>query len=157
MLFLDVLHGASDGEVAPDAKDASQYISLMVAIDRQTKQVAYMAFHFPPAADQKQGFFVAFANDKKVNGQWTVAQDPGSLENLGFDSCDQDSCVARLREGKVDDGKGGLIDLAEKFMSDDHVWLLYAVHGKPIRTMIPLGGYKATYRNIMTTELLPQR
>lgn len=153
MLFLDVLHGATGEAVPPDPKDSKQYISLMVAIDRATRKPAYLAFHFPPDADPQQGFFVAFASDAQTDGQITVEPDKASLLNLGFDSCDADSCVARLREGKVDDGKGGLIDLLQGFNKKDHLWLMYTRNRKPIRTMIPLDSYRNAYQHLLATEL----
>lgn len=157
MLFLDVLHGAAGETTSPDPKDSRQYISLMVAVDRSTSKPAYLAFHFPPDADPKQGFFVAFASDAQSNGHRAVEPDKASLMNLGFDSCDSDSCVARLREGKVDDGKGGLIDLLQVFNKNDHLWLMYTRKGKPIRTMIPLDPYRAAYQHMLRTELKPQQ
>jgi hypothetical protein len=156
MLFLDVLHGAAGQTTPPDAKDSKQYISLMVAIDRATRKSAYLAFHFPPDADPKQGFFVAFASDTQSNGQITIEPDKASLLNLGFDSCDSDSCVARLREGKVDDGKGGLVDLLKDFNEKDHLWLMYTRKKKPIRTMIPLDSYRIAYQHLLATEFASQ-
>jgi hypothetical protein len=157
MLFLDVLHGAAGEASPPDPKDSKQYISLMVAIDRETRKLVYLAFHLPPDADPKQGFFVAFASDRQSNGQVTIEPDKASLMNLGFDSCDADSCIARLREGKVDDGKGGLIDLLQGFNEKDHLWLMYTRKGKPIRTMIPLVPYRTAYRHVLDVELAPQK
>lgn len=158
MMSLDVLHGALGEKKAPDPKDSRQYLSLMVAVDRMTRKPAYLAFHFPPDADQKQGFFIKFVKDELVNGQWSLKPDVDLLKDaLGFDSCDADSCVARLREGKVDDGHGGLIDLFKQFNSADHLWLLYARKGQPIRTMIPLGPFKTAYKQVIEKELAPQQ
>jgi hypothetical protein len=155
-LFLDVLHGSADEKTPPNSKDSRQYISLMVAVDRATRMPAYLAFHFPPDADQKPGFFIAFAYDTEVNGRRGVQPDPDSMNELGFDSCDADSCVARMREGKVDDGKGGFIDLLRQFNTADHLWLMYTRKGKPIRTMIPLRPFKTAYQRVMSTDLAPQ-
>jgi hypothetical protein len=157
MLSLDVLHGAAGEKSPPDPQDTRQYISLMVAVDRATRQPAYMAFHFPPDADQKQGFYVGFAKDERVNKEWHVKPDKSAMYDLGFDSCDKDSCVARMREGKVADGKGGFISLFDKFESEDHLWLMYTRAGQPIRTLIPLGPFKSTYQHVLMTELAPQR
>ena len=157
MLFLDVLHGAAGEVTPPDPKDSKQYISLMVAVDRTTRKPAYLAFHFPPDADPKQGFFVAFASGTQTNGKISLQPDKASLMNLGFDSCDADSCVARLREGKVDDGKGGLIDLLQGFDEKDHLWLMYTRKGKPIRTMIPLDPYRTAHRHVLDIEFASQK
>ncbi len=40
---------------------------------------------------------------------------------LGFDYCDKDSCVARMKEGKLDDAKGGFINLLRSFQSEDYI------------------------------------
>ena len=145
MLFFDILHGAAGEKTPPDAKDSKQYVGVYVGVDRATKKPSLLTFHVPPDADEKQGFFVAFASDKQVNGQWHVELDKESTLNLGFDRCDTDSCVARLREGKVDNGKGGLIELMPKFDQADHLLLLYTRKGQPIRTMIPLHPYRTAF------------
>lgn len=157
MLFLDVLHGAAGQKNEPDPKDAHQYISLMVGVDRESRKPAILSLHFPPDAEMSQGFFVAFADDKQTNGQWDIKPAAGSMEHLGFDGCDKDSCVARMREGKVDDGNGGLTDLVGEFLRHDHLWLLYTRKGEPIRTMIPLGPYKRAYQRVIDVELTPQK
>lgn len=155
MLFLDVLHGAA-GQTPPDPKDSHQYISVMVAVDRVTRSPAYLAFHFPPDADERQGFFVAFAKDQQIEGKWQVKPDTKPLQ-LGFDSCDKESCVARMKEGKVLDEKGGFIDLLQSFQQEDHLWLLYTKGGQPIRTLIPLGPFRSAYQHVLTSDLAPQR
>ncbi len=153
MMFLDVLHGAIGEKAPPDPNDSKQYISLMVAVDRATRKPAYLAFHFPPDGDEKHGFIVGFAFDKTEKGRFTLKPDPDGTNHLGFDSCEADSCVARMREGKVDDGKGGFIDLLQKFNTADHLWLMYTRKGQPIRTMIPLGPFKTAYTQVVTKEL----
>lgn len=157
MLFLDVLRGAAGERKPPNPADSRQYISLMVAVDRATRQPAYMAFHLPPDADRKQGFFIAFTKDEQTNGQWHINPEAGTMNDIAFDSCDADSCVARMRQGKVEDGKGGFIDLLQEFNSADHVWLMYTRHGKPIRTMIPLEPFQSAYKRVLTVDLAPQR
>jgi len=156
MLFLDVLHGAVDQKTPPDPRDSKQYISLMVAVDRATKQPAYLAFHFPPDADQPQGFFIAFVKDERIEGKWHLKPDSKPLD-LGFDSCDKESCVARMKEGKVVDEKGGFINLLQSFQQEDHVWLAYTKNGQPIRTMIPLAPFRSAYQHVLTTDLAPQK
>jgi len=155
MLFLDVLHGAEGQKTPPNPHDSRQYISLMVAIDRATRKPAYLAIHIPPDADRGKGFFIGFAKDEQVNGQWNTKVVPGSVLNLGFDSCDKDSCVARIREGKVADDKGGFIDLLDEFDSADHLALMYARQGQLIRTSIPLNPYRTAYKKAIA-ELTAQ-
>lgn len=156
MLSLDVLHGAAGQKKPPNPKDARQYISMMVAVNRTTREPDYLAFHIPPDADPKQGFWIAFAKDQQIEGKWQIKPDGKPLE-LGFDSCDKDSCVARMREGKVDDEHGGFIDLLQSFHSDDHIWLMYVKNGEPIRTMIPLAPFKSAYEHVLTTDMPSQK
>lgn len=155
MLSLDVLHGAADQKAAPNPNDSRQYISVMVALDRATRKPAYLAIHIPPDADQSKGFFIGFMKDEQVNGRWNTKVVPGSVLNLGFDSCDKDSCVARMREGKVADDKGGFIDLLDEFDSADHLALMYTRQGQLIRTSIPLSPYRTAYKKALG-ELAPQ-
>lgn len=156
MLFLDVMHGALGQKKPPDPKDSRQYISLMVSVDRSTREPGYLAFHFPPDADPKQGFWIAFVKDQQIEGQRDIKADSKPLE-LGFDYCDKDSCVARMKEGKVDDEKGGFINLLQSFQSEDHIWLAYVKDGQPIRTMIPLSPFRSAYSHVLTTDMPPPK
>lgn len=156
MLFLDVLHGAAGRKKPPNPKDARQYISLMVAVDRLTREPDFLSFHIPPDADRSQGFRIGFAKDQQVQGTWHTKVEENQYE-LAFDSCDKDSCVARMREGKVDDGQGGFIDLLQSFHNEDHVWLMYMKNGQAITTMIPLGPFRSAYEHLLTTDMPPQK
>ena len=66
----------------------------------------------------------------------------------------QDSCVARIPNGLVEEGKERhRTDLLEKFLDSDSVLILYLKNGKPYRTMVLLSSFKKAYAKLLGSEL----
>ncbi len=149
----DVLRGYSGDPVPPDPKDARGYVGIYVAVDRTTRKPAYFAFHVDPNSQQDQGVFVAFTKTTKEGGKFKMGLDEGGASRLPFSSCAQDSCVARIPDGLVDEGKERhRMDLLEKFLNSDSVLILYMKNGKPYRTMILLSSFKKEYAKFLSFD-----
>ena len=145
MLFLDVLHGFKGQEKRPDPRDAHQYLSLAVGLDRRTRMPASLTLRFPPDADRPAGFTAAFASDEHRDGHWQIKMDPGAPVGVAFESCDADACVSRLPEGRLRGSRGEVVDLLSRFQRSDFLLLAYTRRGKAVSTLVPLGPYKAAY------------
>src|SRR5690348_9821536 len=55
ILETDILRGDPDSDNPPDPKDVREYISIYVAVGRETRKPAYFAFHVDPRAQQNDG------------------------------------------------------------------------------------------------------
>jgi hypothetical protein len=154
LLMTDVLRGYSGDPVPPDSKDTREYIGIYVAVDRTTRKPAYFAFHVDPNSQQEQGVFVAFTKTTKDGDKLKMGLDKDGASRLPFSSCGQDSCVARIPDGLVGEGKERhRMDLLEKFLNADSVLILYVKNGKAYRTMILLSSFKKAYAKVLSSEL----
>jgi hypothetical protein len=156
LLMTDVLRGDSGNP--PDPKDSREYIGIYVAINRNTQKPAYFAFHVDPGSQQDQGVFVAFTKTTKDGDKWKTGIDADGASRLAFSSCGEDSCVARIPAGIVEEGKESRrMDLLDKFLSSDAVLFLYMKGGKPYRTMVVLSSFKKEYQRVLASELAPPK
>lgn len=154
LLMTDVLRGYSGDPAPPDSKDVREYIGIYVAVNRTTRKPVYFAFHVDPNSQKDQGLFIAFTKTIKGDGKFKTGLDGDGASRLPFSSCDHDSCVARIPEGIVEQGKEGhRLDLLEKFLDSDSVLILYMKNGKAYRTMILLSSFKKEYTKLLSSEL----
>lgn len=152
LMQTDVLRGAS--EDPPDAADVREYVSIFVAVDRTTRKPAYFAFHVDPRARQDQGIFIAFTETTNGPNGWKIGLDEDGTSRLAFEKCDENSCVVRVRAGRVEAGQEThRMDLLDKFLNANHAMLLYVRDGKPYRTMVLLSSFKKEYRRVLSAEL----
>ncbi len=150
LMFKDVLRGNLSQPA--EFKDP-EYLTIAVAIDRQTKRPSHFAFHVPPNSDRSQGLFVTFSRTVALTeGKWHIELDTEPPLHLDFDSCDEESCVARVRGGAPASEKLKA-DLVEKFFDRSHILLLYLANGQPVRTMVVLAPFRDTYRRLCETQL----
>jgi hypothetical protein len=158
LLMTDVLRGYSGDPVPPDPKDVREYIGIYVAVDKATRKPAYFAFHVDPNSQRDQGVFIAFTKTTKDGDKWKAGLDKDGASRLAFSSCDQDSCVARIPDGLVEEGKEShQMDLLSKFLNSDSVLILYMKDHKPYRTMILLSSFKKEYTKLLGSELSSSR
>lgn len=152
----DVLRG--DSGAAPDSKDFREYIGIYIAIDRKDKTPAYFAFHVDPRSQKDQGVFVGFAKSVQDGPSWKIVRDPVGVSRLSFSSCDERSCVARIPGGVVEEGKDRhAMNLLDKFLTANFLWVLYMKDGRPYRTLIDLDSFKKTYQRVIDIELAAQK
>src|SRR5437588_6182733 len=141
ILETDILRGYSDDSADP--KDSREYISIYVAVERATQKPAYFAFHVDPRAQQNNGIFITFSKTKKNGASWKMNLDPEGVTRLMFDKCGQQSCVVRIPNGLVQEGKEShQMNLLDKFLGSNHLLILYMKHGKTYRTMVILSSFQ---------------
>ena len=117
------------------------------------RKPSYFAFHVDPNSQQDQGVFIAFTKTTKEGNKWKSGIDADRALRLAFSSCGEDSCVARVTGGFVEETKEGhKINLLDKFLSSDAVLFLYMKGGKPYRTMLVLSSFKKEYQRVLESE-----
>lgn len=152
LLQTDVLRGESGDP--PDRADFREYVGIDVALERATQRPAYFAFYVDPRAQSDQGIFVAFTKTTNAGDSWKTDVDSDAAFRLPLSHCDEKSCAARVPLGVVsgtEDGRS--LDLLAKFLSADHMLLLYVKGGKAYRTMVLLASFKKEYERVLATDL----
>ncbi|MGA2348878.1 MAG: hypothetical protein ABSF70_00480 [Terracidiphilus sp.] len=152
MMFTDVLIGDPDHPATPDHPE---YITIGVAINRSDRKPQFFSFDLPPDADHKQGVIIAFANTVRDGKGWKLVKDKDSMPQLDFNSCDEESCVARVHPEILSSDGSPNIDLLDKFMHSSQIWFLFTRKGVPYRTMKALFPFQRDYQHLMETELKP--
>ena len=150
MMFTDVLIGDPDHPADPKNPE---YITIAVAMNRSDRKPAYFAFYVPADADRAQGLIITFAKTTGDGNHWESTVDKNAISQLDFNSCDQESCVARVHpEILSSDGRPGM-NLLEEFLNDNHIMFLYTKHGEPYRIIKALFPFQRAYKQLMETEL----
>ena len=150
MMFTDVLIGDPDHPADPKHPE---FITIAVAINRSDRKPAYFAFQLPANADRKQGVIIAFIKTVRDGKGWKMVKDKDSMSQLDFNSCDEESCVARVHAEILSSDNSLSIDLLDKFLHMDQIWFLYTKNGVPYRTMKALFPFQRDYKHLMETEL----
>ena len=152
LIETDVLRGVSDNP--PNPKDSREYVSINVAMERETRRPAYFTFMVDPRAQRDQGVFVAFTKSSKEGGSWSMKIDQDGASRLVIGECNPNACIARVPLGIVEEGKDSRsMHLLDKFLESDSLLLLYMRDGKPYRTMVLLSSFKKEYQRVLTSEL----
>lgn len=152
MMFTNVLIGDPDH---PADLDHPEYITVGVAINRSDRRPQFFSFDVPPDADRKQGVIIAFFDTVKDGNGWKLVKDKDSMSQLDFNSCDEESCVARVHPMILSSDSSPNIDLLDKFLHSSQIWFLFTRKGVPYRTMKPLFLFQRDYQHLMETELKP--
>lgn len=157
ILETDILRGNPDSNNPPDPKDEREYISIYIPVDRETRTPAWFAFHVDPRAQKNNGIFIGFLKTVKDDKSWTTNPDPDGTSRLMFDKCDAKSCVVRVPKGMIEEGKDShSMNLLDKFMTADFLWILYLRDGKPFRTLVLLSSFQKAYQHLLANELAPK-
>jgi hypothetical protein len=150
VMFTDVLIGDPDHLADPNHPE---YITIGVAINRSDRKPEFFSFDVPADADRKQGLIIVFAKTVKDGKSWKSVPNDSTMSQLDFNSCDEESCVARVHaEILSPDGSPG-IDLLDKFLNMNHIYFIYTKKGKPYRALAALFPFQRDYRHLMETEL----
>jgi hypothetical protein len=152
MMFTDILVGDPDH---PSDPKHPEFITIGVAINRSDRKPAYFAFYVPANADHLKGLIITFAKTKKDGDQWKSAVDKNAMTQLDFNSCDQESCVARIHPDIPSSDGQPSINLLEEFLNSDHILFMYFKKGQPYRTIKALFPFQRDYKLLMETELKP--
>ena len=150
MMFTDILIGDPDH---PSDPKHPEYITIGVAINRSDRKPAYFSFHVPADADRKQGVIIMFSKTVKDGNSWKMVEDKNSMSQLDFNSCDEESCVARVHPEILSSDGSPSIDLLDKFLNMNHIFFIYTKKGKPYRALGALFPFQRDYKHLMETEL----
>ncbi|HWR52659.1 MAG TPA: hypothetical protein VN428_16235 [Bryobacteraceae bacterium] len=152
LMQTDVLRGHSDDP--PNAGDFREYVSIDVGISRKTQKPMYFAFFVDPGAAQDNGIFITFSKTTREHDSWKLNLDPEGPSRLMFEKCNENNCLVRVQGGLVQEGKERHeMNLLDKFLTSDHLLILYMKDGKAYRTMVILSSFKKAYQRVMTDEL----
>ncbi len=149
-MFTDVLIGDPDH---PADLTHPEYITIGVAINRSDRKPAYFSFVLPPDADRSQGVIIAFMKTIRDGKEWKVVRDDGSMSQLDFNSCNEESCVARVHQQILSSDGTPSMDLLDKFLHTNRIWFLFTRNHVPYRTMKALFPFQRDYKHLMETEL----
>ncbi len=152
VMFTDVLIGDPDH---PADLQHPEYISIAVAINRSDRKPAYFAFYVPANADHTKGVIIAFAKTKRDGDHWKSDVDKNTMSQLDFNSCDEESCVARVHPEILSSDSSPNINLLDKFLNMNHIYFIYTKNGKPYRALGALFPFQRDYKHLMETELKP--
>jgi hypothetical protein len=137
----------------PTNPNHPEYITIAVAINRSDRKPAYFAFYVPADADRSQGVIIMFAKTVKDGKSWKSVPDNDSKSQLDFNSCDEESCVARVHPQILDAAGHPGMDLLDKFLNMNHIYFIYTKKGKPYRALAALFPFQRDYQHLMETEL----
>jgi invasion protein IalB len=150
VMFTDVLIGDLDH---PADSKHPEYITIAVAINRSTRKPDFFSFELPANADRKQGVILMFSKTVKDGNGWKMVEDKDSMSQLDFNSCDKESCVARVHPEILSSDGSPNIDLLDKFLNSSHIYFIYTKKGKPYRALKALFPFQRDYKHLMETEL----
>jgi hypothetical protein len=155
LMHTDVLRGDSGSPANP--KDFREYIGVDVALERETRQTAYIAFEVDPRATPGRGIFIEFVKTMRSGKSWKVSLDEDGTMEIPISRCKKWSCEARIPGGdfEVKPSTGKRINLLEKFLTSDAVMVLYTKSNRAYRTMILLSSFQKEYKQVMAVDLAP--
>lgn len=114
--YLDVIHQSAS---------EMQYISIFVAIRDTDRKAEFISFHYPPGSSNPK---IVFINEKFEPREETY-------RSLSFQSCDEESCVVRLKGGIVP-GEPAL-NLLHEMGNSSIIWFMYEKEGKKVWALAP--------------------
>jgi hypothetical protein len=152
VMFTKVLIGDPDHPADPKHPE---FITIAIAINRGTRKPDFFSFELPANADRKQGVILMFAKTVKDGNSWKMVEDKDSMSQLDFNSCDKESCIARVHPEILSSDGSPNIDLLDKFLNSSHIYFIYTKKGKPYRSLKALFPFQRDYKHLMETELKP--
>jgi hypothetical protein len=154
LMHTEVLRGDSGSPANP--RDSREYVSVNVALSRETRQPEYIAFNVDPRATQWQGIFIAFVHATSDGNSEKMVLDGEGAMNIPFATCGKLGCMARIPAGlEIQPSTGKRVNLLEKFLTSDAVMVLFTKDNGAYRTMILLSSFQKEYKHVMAVNLIP--
>lgn len=139
LMFLDVPY-------VRDNSDSVEYLTLTVAKDKTKQRPDFISIIVPNNVVQSNGIFIKFANTVIKDGDWTMELEKENPVRVSFESCDSESCTARLINGFAKSDEGTQEDIFKKFFLCDHVLFLFIYpDGSHKSVIVPLSSFKEQY------------
>src|SRR5258706_6841540 len=108
-----------------DNSDSIEYLTITVAKDMAKQRPAFISIIIPNNIVQSNGIFIKFANSIISNGQQTMELEKGKAVRINFESCNDETCTARIINGYASNDDGTQQDIFQKFVNFDHVLFLF--------------------------------
>jgi hypothetical protein len=125
MFYYDVFH---------KSLDSTETITITVAVYAKSKKIAFLSIHYPPQAKAYKHAFFAFI--KSDLDSYNLDPIESTMTKVAFESCTEESCVARLWLKEF-----GSYDLEQSLLTNKYLWFLYQNSAKPIRAIASLQSF----------------
>jgi hypothetical protein len=142
LMFLDVPYRR-------DNSDSLEYLTLTVAKDTSKKRPEFISIIIPSNVVKSNGIFIKFATNVTKNGKGTMELEKGNPVRVNFESCNDETCTARVLNGYANHDNGDKEDIFQKFMTFDHVLFLFIYpDGSHKSVAVPLFSFKDQYKKL---------
>lgn len=142
LMFLDV-------EYQQDNSDSIEYLTLTVAKDKSKKRPEFISVILPNNVVKANGIFITFANTTVKDGKQSMEMQKGMPVRVNFESCNNETCTARLISGLATHDNGEKEDIFQKFLTFDHVLFLFIYpDGSHKSVAVPLSSFKQQYKKL---------
>lgn len=132
-----------------DNADSTEYLTLTVAKDTASLRPAFISVIIPNNIVQSNGIFIAFASNVTSNGQRSMKLEKGTMVRINFESCNDETCTARIINGYASSDDGTQQDIFKNFLHYDHVLFLFVYkNGSHKSVAVPLFSFKEQYKNL---------
>lgn len=146
LMFLDIAHGEGA---------EPEFLTITVAVNRKSKDVAFISFIVPNGADLDKGLAIGFTNsNQRADGQWDMQLAEGSTRVLKFEGCREDFCTARAVGGIVPATvDAAASDLLAAFLNNRNVLFFYWVGGERRKAAATLANFHSQYATVLQERL----
>jgi hypothetical protein len=142
LMFLDVAYKR-------DNSDSVEYLTLTVAKDKSKQRPEFISIIIPNNIVRSNGIFIKFANSVTRNGERTMEMEKGNPVRVSFESCNDETCTARVVNGYASHDNGDKEDIFQKFLTSDHVLFLFIYpDGGHKSVSVPLFSFKEQYKKL---------
>ncbi|TFF35199.1 hypothetical protein [Mucilaginibacter psychrotolerans] len=138
MMFLDVPY---------DGNGKTEFLTLTVAKDTAADRPAFISVIVPNSLNQKNGIFIAFAQNSAGGGMAIVK---ASTTRLNFEACNNEDCTARMVKAYAhSDERNQDVDILANMLQYDHVmFLMVYPDGSHKSVAVPLFSFKEQYKKL---------
>lgn len=142
LMFLDIPYER-------DNSDSIEYLTLTVAKDTVKQRPAFISIIIPNNIVQSNGIFIMFANTLIKSGVHTMQLENGKPVRINFESCNDETCTARIIDGYANSDNSEQEDVFQKFLTFDHVLFLFIYpDGSHKSVAVPLFSFKEQYKKL---------
>ncbi len=140
LLFLDVKYHN-------EAQNQEDYLTICVAKDKGKHRPKFISFILPNFINKDEGLFLFFANRVPDNKPFDFIHDEAASIRLFFESSNEETVTARIRNGCSENGKSGItVDVFQSFLEFDFIFFMYFnVDLSPQTILIPLFSFREQY------------
>ncbi len=140
LMFLDVPYQRNHS-------DSTEFLTLTVAKDKTKQRPEFISIIIPNNILQSNGIFIKFAKTVNKNGEWTMELEKGNPVRIQFETCNDETCTARVVNGFATHENGEKEDIFQKLLDFDHILFLFVYSdGSHKSVSVPLFSFKQQYK-----------